>query len=94
MVISFSLLIKSALLYEESDRQEEGVRVVRVEDLVGPHHGDHIVLAHILDVVGVAGGNVHHLQLVAGNVVFNDLGAVQRTEADHAGTFHHQELLF
>ena len=41
----------------------------------------------------VAGGDVHHLQLLAAHVVFDDLIAVDAAEADDTRATHHQELL-
>jgi len=69
-----------------------GIRLVRVKGFTGPHDRDHIGVAQVFDVMGIPGGDIHHLQLSAADEILEDLLGTDLAEADDAGAADHQEL--
>lgn len=52
---------------------EEGIGVGGVEDFVRPHESYHIRIALVDDIVRIAGRNADDLDLLAGNVILDNL---------------------
>ena len=73
-----------------------GIRFIRIEDLVAVHHGHQVLgVGEVDDVVGVAGEHVDGLDVVAGDLPFQDLafGVVEVPLLDEAVALDHDELL-
>ena len=98
VVFPFKIVFHKNLLLTTSilllHRLEEGVRVVRVKNLVASHHRHQILrLRQVDDVVGPAGNHVDSLNLVPGNFKLHRFPGVDVPLLDQAMTSNHNEKL-
>ncbi len=67
MISNASLVTRYA-----SHFQKKRIRLLGIERLVCPHDSHHVRIAQILNVVRVTYRDIHHLQLVARNIILID----------------------
>src|SRR5690554_4967622 len=75
------------------NRQEKGIRMLRIKNLIHPHHRNHIRVAQILNVVSISHRDINHLKLITRYKVFINLLLVNLTEADYTLATHNKKLL-
>src|SRR5690554_6907788 len=75
------------------NRQEKGIGILRIKNLIHPHHRNHIRVAQILNVMSIPDWNIDHLKLIARYIILINLLLVNLAEADNTPAAHNQKLL-
>src|SRR5690554_5452586 len=75
------------------NRQEKGIRMLRIKNLIHPHHSNHICVAQILYIMSIANWNINHLKLIARYKVLINLLLVNLAKANNTLAAHNKKLL-
>ena len=67
--------------------------MLRIKNLIHPHHRNHISVAQILYVMSIPNWNINHLKLIARYKELINLLLVNLAEADNTLAAHNKKLL-
>ena len=76
-----------------SDSHAECIRNIRIKDFIRPEENNQVVLAYVLDRMGIAGWNIDHAEFSAGDRVFDDITAQDMAKPDHSIPFEDDKFL-
>src|SRR5690554_2726127 len=75
------------------NRQEKGIGMLRIKNLINPHHRNHICVAQILNVVSIPYWYINHLKVIARYKVLINFLLVNLTKTDYTLAANNKKLL-
>src|SRR5690554_1321518 len=73
--------------------QEISIWMLRIKNLIHPHHRHHIRVAQVLNVMSIPNGDINHLKLIARYKVLINLILVYLAKANNTLAAHNKKLL-